>query len=76
MEWFVILVFAFNAIAVIALVRWLRASRRGHPACGQCGYDVTGSIGTAVRCPECGAAFAEVGLWGRAGCLGKGDPPE
>ncbi|MHC4910355.1 MAG: hypothetical protein ACYTF9_11590 [Planctomycetota bacterium] len=32
------------------------------PSCGRCRYDVTGSIGMAERCPECGAAFAEVGI--------------
>jgi hypothetical protein len=32
------------------------------PSCGKCRYDVTGSIGTATRCPECGSPFAEVGI--------------
>ena len=42
----------------------LRELRGGaaFPACGKCGYDVTGSIGSAIRCPECGCAFAEVGI--------------
>ena len=35
---------------------------RGYPSCGKCGYDVSGSIGTVARCPECGSAFAAVGI--------------
>ncbi len=42
----------------------LRGLRRGpaFPSCGKCGYDVSGSIGSVIRCPECGSAFAEVGI--------------
>ena len=36
--------------------------RHGFPSCGKCGYNVTGSIGSATRCPECGSPFAEVGI--------------
>ncbi len=38
--------------------------RRGpdHPACGKCGYNVHGSIGSATRCPECGADFGQAGI--------------
>ncbi len=34
----------------------------GHPACGKCGYNVHGSIGSVTRCPECGADFGEAGI--------------
>jgi hypothetical protein len=42
----------------------LRGLRGGpdFPSCGKCRYDVTGSIGSATRCPECGSPFAEVGI--------------
>ena len=38
--------------------------RRGpdHPACGKCGYNVHGSIGSVTRCPECGADFGQAGI--------------
>ena len=49
------------ALGVILVVR---SKQRGHgyPACGGCGYDVSGSMGSVVRCPECGALFTEVGI--------------
>ncbi len=34
----------------------------GHPACGKCGYNVHGSIGSVTRCPECGADFGQAGI--------------
>ena len=34
----------------------------GYPACGGCSYDLTGSMGSATRCPECGASLADVGV--------------
>lgn len=49
-------------IAGIALILTARTRGKGHPACGRCGYDVTGSIGTVNRCPECGGTFTEVGV--------------
>ncbi len=38
--------------------------RRGapYPTCGKCAYDLSGTIGAATRCPECGSEFAEVGI--------------
>ncbi len=34
----------------------------GHWACGKCGYNVHGSIGSVTRCPECGADFGQAGI--------------
>ncbi len=42
-------------------VRGLRGGS-GFPSCGGCGYDLTGSLGSVACCPECGSAFAEVGI--------------
>lgn len=49
-------------VAGIVLIILSRKRSKGYPACGQCGYNVTGSIGNAVRCPECGSDFAHVGI--------------
>ncbi len=51
----------FLAIGVLLLLR-SRPRGPGHPACGKCGYDVGGSVGTVTRCPECGSPFMEVGI--------------
>jgi hypothetical protein len=53
------------AVLVVAVV--LIARRRGqagatYPSCPQCGYDVTGTLGQSANCPECGVAFATVGI--------------
>ena len=47
---------------VVALLVYARRPRRSYPACGHCRYDVTGTLGTALRCPECGMDFAQVGI--------------
>lgn len=44
------------------LIIFARRRGKGYPACGKCGYDVSGSVGTVTRCPECGSAFTEVGI--------------
>ncbi len=49
------------AIGVVLLVR-SRPRGPGYPACGKCGYDVSGSVGSVTRCPECGSFFTEVGI--------------
>ncbi len=36
--------------------------RRPFPSCGGCGYDLTGSLGTAASCPECGASLEVAGI--------------
>lgn len=46
----------------IIMIVVARRHRRAYPSCGACRYDLSGSIGTAIRCPECGAAFADVGV--------------
>jgi len=48
-----------SAIAILWIVQ---RRRRPYPACGRCRYDVSGSIGSVTRCPECGVAFAEGGI--------------
>ena len=48
--------------AGILLVGLSRRGGLGFPACGRCGYDLSGSIGVATRCPECGGDFANVGI--------------
>lgn len=52
-------------IPAAAGVVLISRSRRGgapYPTCGRCAYDLSGSIGATIRCPECGSAFAEVGI--------------
>ena len=34
----------------------------GYPSCGACQYDLSGTIGSERRCPECGADFAAAGI--------------
>ena len=53
-------VIALPILGVFILVRSKRGP--GHPACGACGYNVSVSVGSSARCPECGAAFADVGV--------------
>jgi hypothetical protein len=43
----------------------LITSRRrglGYPACGACHYNLSGTIGSGTRCPECGADIADAGI--------------
>lgn len=50
-------------IGGIVLIVTSRKRGKGYPACGQCGYDVSGTLGTTVaRCPECGGDFGVVGI--------------
>jgi hypothetical protein len=63
----IVLIYTFAAVVLpLGVGTWLawRGLRGGpdFPSCGKCRYDVTGSIGSATRCPECGAPFAEVGI--------------
>jgi len=55
-----VLILAIPAAALLIMMK--RAPVRNHPACGACGYDVTGSIARVDRCPECGGLFTEVGV--------------
>ena len=54
----------FLAPLVTGIVLLVLARRGGvkHPSCGQCGYDVTTSVGTVDRCPECDTPFIESGV--------------
>ncbi len=51
----------------ILLVVKAKSPSHAFPACGRCSYDLTASIGKVDRCPECGSAFAEVGILPPAG---------
>lgn len=58
-----LLIMVLPMIAGIALIIMSRKRGKGFPACGQCGYDVTGTLGTSnARCPECGGDFGVVGI--------------
>lgn len=39
-----------------------RRGRLAHPACGACGYDVTATVGSQDRCPECGERLVDAGV--------------
>ncbi len=63
--WAVILVLLITVAALAGGVLLIVFSGRrgpGHPACGKCGYNVHGSIGSVTRCPECGADFGQAGI--------------
>ncbi|MHC5027770.1 MAG: hypothetical protein ACYTGR_13525 [Planctomycetota bacterium] len=49
-------------LGTIAIGLRLGLRTRANPECGRCGYDVSESIGHGSRCPECGGAFAHVGI--------------
>jgi len=34
----------------------------GYPACGQCQYDLSGTLDTSTTCPECGSDVKQVGV--------------
>ena len=58
-----VLVFMMMPLAGgVLLIVFSRRRRPTHPACGNCGYNVHGSIGSVTRCPECGADFGQVGI--------------
>ncbi len=46
----------------VLLIVFSRRRGSDHPACGECGYNVHGSIGSVTRCPECGADFGQAGI--------------
>ena len=54
----VLLVLVGGGVSLIVLAR--RGPR--YASCGNCGYDVSRSVGAVERCPECGADFIEVGI--------------
>ena len=49
---------------IIGVLLIVKSKGRGpsYPACGGCGYDVSGTVGNAARCPECGKDFVVVGI--------------
>lgn len=46
----------------IALILTSRRGGLGFPACGACQYDLSGTVGSSERCPECGALYVKVGI--------------
>jgi hypothetical protein len=46
----------------IMLIVGSRRGGHGYPACGACHYNLSATVGTSTRCPECGALFTEVGI--------------
>jgi hypothetical protein len=64
----------FVVLPLIAGAWLIVASRKkglGFPACGGCQYDLSGTIGAATRCPECGAEFAVVGILAPGGARNR-----
>lgn len=59
---FGILVILVPLIAGILLIVFSRSKGKSYPACGKCGYDISGSVGSVIRCPECGMDFTEAGI--------------
>lgn len=58
-----LLILLLPLVAGIAMIVMSRRKGKGYPACGKCGYDVSGTLGTTTaRCPECGGDFAVVGI--------------
>jgi flagellar basal body-associated protein FliL len=61
----VLLLLLFVALmlpAGIVLIVLSRRGRRAHPACGGCGYNLTGFRGESDTCPECGGKYTQVGI--------------
>lgn len=62
---FMSLIFLAFTLVPLVLGIWLIVKSRGgmgYPSCGKCGYDVSGTVGSEIRCPECGAEFTTVGI--------------
>jgi hypothetical protein len=58
-----LIVLVLPMVGGIILIFRSRRRGRGFPACGHCGYNVTGTLGTSnARCPECGSDFGMVGI--------------
>lgn len=54
---------AVPVVGGVMLIILSRKRGKGFPACGKCGYDVSGTLGTTnARCPECGSDFGIVGI--------------
>src|SRR5688572_1857227 len=60
-----LIMIVFLVVPLIGGIVLIVKSRRrglGYPACGTCHYNVTGTVGNATRCPECGADLLTVGV--------------
>ena len=51
-----------TTIGGVMLIRSGLGRGPGHPACGGCGYDLSGTVGTETRCPECGTDILTAGI--------------
>jgi len=49
-------------VAGIWLIVKSRSKGLGFPGCGHCRYDLSGTLGTITRCPECGSDLKQVGV--------------
>lgn len=49
-----------SALVVYLIISRSQRARPGPPRCGNCRYDLTGSVSN--RCPECGKLFIEAGV--------------
>ena len=59
------LALGFVLVAVLVGIVLIFKSRRvgfSYPACGKCHYDLSATVGTATRCPECGVEFLTSGI--------------
>jgi hypothetical protein len=54
---------------VVGAMLLATSARRGHAhaQCGNCRYDLVGSVGVVDRCPECGSRFLDAGIIPPAG---------
>ena len=59
---FGILVIIIPLISGVLLIVFSKGKAKSYPACGKCGYDVSGSVGAVSRCPECGLDFTVAGI--------------
>jgi hypothetical protein len=59
---FLALLLGAPIVAGIVLIIVSRRRATPFPQCGKCGYNVSASIGTTTRCPECGGEFGVVGI--------------
>jgi len=57
----IVFILALLTSAVLLIV-FSRGKGKSYPSCGKCGYDVSGSVGSVTRCPECGLEFTEAGI--------------
>jgi hypothetical protein len=60
-----LMMLAFVAPIIVGATLLLRARHggKGYPACGACGYNLTGTLhASRMTCPECGGELGDVGV--------------